>query len=164
MTAVLVILAIVLLLIGLLGTVMPALPGLPLMFGGAWLLALSSDYQIMGAGTLISLGILTILGCTMDYMAGMLGAKHCGASKRAIWGAFIGAIIGMFFAVPGMILGPLLGAAAGEFIARRNLMAAGKVGLATVIGLVLGVVAKIGCAFAMLITIAVMYLYHFINF
>lgn len=160
MTSVLVILAIVLLLIGLLGTFMPALPGLPLMFGGAWLLALSSDYQIMGTGTLITLAILTALGCGMDYMAGVLGAKHSGASRKAIWGAFIGAIIGMFFALPGMILGPLIGAAIGEFIARRNLVAAGKVGFATLIGLVLGVVAKIGCAFAILITITVMYLYY----
>ena len=159
MNAVLVILAIVLLLIGLLGTFMPALPGLPLMFGGAWLLALSSNYQIMGAPTLITLGMLTLLGCFLDYMAGMLGAKHSGASRRAIWGSFIGAIIGMFFALPGMVLGPLIGAATGEFIARRNLVAAGKVGFATLIGLVVGVVAKIGCAFAILITIAVMYLY-----
>lgn len=160
MTLVLVILAIVLLLIGLLGTFMPALPGLPLMFGGAWLLALSSDYQIMGTGTLVTLAILTAFGCGLDYMAGVLGAKHSGASRKAIWGSFIGAIIGLFFALPGMVLGPLIGAAAGEFIARRNLVAAGKVGFSTLIGLVVGVVAKIGCAFAILIIIAVMYLYY----
>ena len=153
MTALLVALAIILLCIGLLGTIIPALPGLPLMFGGTWLLALSSNYQIMGALTLISLGILTLFGCVMDYLAGMLGAKHSGASKRAIWGSFIGSIVGMFFALPGII-----GSAIGEFIARRNLIAAGEVSVGTVIGLVIGVVAKIGCAFAMLITIAVMYL------
>lgn len=158
MTALLVALAIILLCIGILGTIIPALPGLPLMFGGTWLLALSSNYQIMGAPTLISLGILTLFGCVMDYLAGMLGAKHSGASKRAIWGSFIGSIVGMFFALPGMILGPVIGSAIGEFIARRNLIAAGKVSIGTVIGLVIGVVAKIGCAFAMLITIAVMYL------
>ncbi|MCO6503947.1 MAG: DUF456 domain-containing protein [Snodgrassella sp.] len=158
MNALLVTLAILLLCIGLLGTIIPALPGLPLMFGGTWLLALSSNYQIIGVPTLISLGMLTLFGCFMDYLAGMLGAKHSGASKRAIWGSFIGSIVGLFFALPGMLLGPIIGAAIGEFIARRNLMAAGKVSLGTMIGLVIGVVAKIGCAFAILITIAIMYL------
>lgn len=160
MTALLIALAILLLFIGLLGTFMPALPGLPLMFGGTWLLALSSNYQIMGAPTLISLGILTLFGCIMDYLAGMLGAKHSGASKRAIWGSFIGSIVGMFFALPGMLLGPIIGSGIGEFIARRNLVAAGKVSFATLIGFVVGVVAKIGCAFAILITIGVMYLIY----
>lgn len=155
MTTLLIILGLIAVVAGLLGTVYPALPGLGLMFGGAWLLAYTGDYQVIGSTTLIFLAIITISGTAMDYLAGMLGAKFTGASKEAVWGALIGGIIGAFFALPGLLLGPLLGSAAGELWARKNLWSAGKVGLGTFIGFIIGVVAKIGCAFTILITLIV---------
>ena len=45
---------------------------------------------------------------------------------------------------------PLLGAAIGEFVAQRDALRAGKVGLATWLGLLLGTVAKIAIAFTMI--------------
>ncbi|MCP2039518.1 uncharacterized protein YqgC (DUF456 family) [Neisseria sp. HSC-16F19] len=159
MTAILVILALILIVIGLLGTVLPALPGLPLMFAGAWLLAHSGDYQIIGSNTLIVLGVLVVIGSAMDYVAGLLGAKFTGASKQALWGAFIGSLVGIFFSIPGLILGPLVGAAAGEFWARRNLLAAGKVGIGTFVGFIIGTVAKVGCALAVVFTLIGVFLF-----
>ena len=55
MTAILVTLALIFLIVGLLGTILPAIPGLPLMFAGAWLLAYTGDYQIIGTPALIAL-------------------------------------------------------------------------------------------------------------
>ena len=159
MTAILITLALILLVVGLLGTILPAIPGLPLMFAGAWLLAYSGDYQIIGPPTLVVLGILALIGSAMDYVAGLLGAKFTGASKQALWGAFIGGIVGVFFNLPGLILGPLVGAAVGEFWARRNLLSAGKVGIGTFIGFIIGVVAKVGCALAILLTIAALFIF-----
>lgn len=104
MTAILVTLALIFLIVGLLGTILPAIPGLPLMFAGAWLLAYTGDYQIIGTPALIALGILALIGSAMDYVAGLLGAKFTGASKQALWGAFVGGIVGLFFALPGLIL------------------------------------------------------------
>lgn len=153
MSAVLVPLAIIFLLLGLFGLVLPALPGLPLMFAGAWVLAYASHYQIINTPILITLAFITFFGCMFDFLAGLLGAKACGASKQALWGAFLGAVIGLFFHLPGLILGPLLGAAIGEWLARRDLVAAGKVGIATFIGFIIGVIAKIGCAVAILLII-----------
>lgn len=144
------------LIIGLLGTVYPALPGLGLMFAGSWLLAYAGDYQIIGSGTLIALGFFAAVGTAMDYIAGMLGAKFTGASKTAVYGSLVGGIVGAFFAIPGMLLGPLIGAAAGELWERQGLLKAGKVGIGTFVGFILGVAAKIGCAVAILITLAVM--------
>ena len=159
MTAILVILALMLIVIGLLGTVLPALPGLPLMFLGSWLLAYSGDYQVIGSNTLIALGVLVAVGSAMDYVAGLLGAKFTGASKQALWGAFIGSLVGLFFSIPGLILGPLVGAAVGEFWARRDLLAAGKVGVGTFIGFIVGVVAKVGCALAVVFTLTGVFLF-----
>ena len=158
MTALLIILALICLLAGLAGTVYPAVPGLPLMFGGAWLLAYSSDYQIVGGWTLAVLGVVAAIGFATDFFASLLGAKYTGASKEAVWGAFIGGIAGIFLGIPGLLLGPLAGAAVGEYGARRCLLQAGKVGIGTFIGFILGVVAKIGTALVIILVLAWCYL------
>lgn len=157
-TVLLVILAIVLLLIGIGGTVFPALPGLPLMFAGAWLLAYAEGYEVFGWGSLVVILILVVLGMLMDFLAGMLGARYTGASKLALWGTFVGGVVGMFFSLIGIVLGPLLGAAVGEWFARRDLLKAGKVGFATFIGFVVGTVTKIGMALSIVLVILGQYL------
>lgn len=156
MTALLITGGLICLVIGLLGTVYPALPGLGLMFAGSWLIAYANDYQIIGQGTLIALAIFAAIGTAMDYVASMLGAKFTGASSKAVWGSLIGGIVGAFFALPGLLLGPLLGAAIGEFWEKKDLLKAGKVGIGTFIGFILGVVAKIGCAIAIVMTLIIM--------
>lgn len=156
MLTILVILGLIALLVGLLGTIYPAIPGLGLMFAGSWLLAYAGHYQVIGTNTLIALGIFTAIGTAMDYVAGMLGAKFSGASKQAVWGSLIGGIAGAFLSIPGLLLGPLIGAAIGEWWVRRDLLKAGKVGLGTFIGFILGVAAKLGCALAILFTLATM--------
>lgn len=163
MTAILITLALILLLLGLLGAIHPALPGMPLMFAGAWLLAYAQDYQVIGSTALIVLGVILALAMAMDYVAGLLGAKFSGASREALWGAVIGGIVGLFFALPGMIFGPLAGAAAGEFWARRDLLKAGKVGAGTFAGFIVGVVAKLGCALVVLFSIFGLYLYDWFS-
>lgn len=155
MTALLIVLGLLALLIGLLGTVYPAIPGLGLMFAGSWLLAWAGGYQIYGTSTLVFLGVVAALGTAMDYVAGMLGAKFTGASRQALWGALIGGIAGAFFSLPGLLLGPMVGAGAGEFWARKDVWGAGKVSVGTFIGFITGVVAKVGCALAIVTTLAV---------
>lgn len=156
----LMILAIILLLVGAAGTVFPALPGLPLMLGGAWLLAYAGDYQIVGAISLWALAAVCALGMAMDFVAGLLGAKYTGASKEALWGAFIGGLVGVFLGLVGLILAPLVGAAIGEFVAKRNVLRAGKVGIGTFIGFIIGTVAKIGAALVILLVVLAQYVAH----
>lgn len=153
MTTALIILGLIAVCVGLLGTIYPAIPGLGLMFGGAWLLAYAGDYQVYGTTTLLFLAVVAAVGTAMDYVAGMLGAKYTGASKTALWGAFAGGIAGAFFSLPGLLLGPLIGAGVGEFLAQKDLLQAGKVGLGTFIGFIIGTIAKIGCALAIVLTL-----------
>ena len=91
-------------------------------------------------------------------MAGLLGAKYTGAGKSALWGAFVGSIVGAFMMPAGLLLGPLLGAALGEFADKRSLFLAGKVGLGALAGFVAGTAAKIGAAVAILLVLLVRYL------
>ena len=142
-------LAIVLVIIGLAGTVLPALPGVPLIFGGLLLIAYQDGFNKVGIVTLVILGILAVLAFAIDYVAAIFGAKRAGASRLAIVGATVGTLLGLFFGFAGLTFGPFVGAAAGEFIARKNAIQAGKVGLATWLGIVIGIAAKLGIAFLM---------------
>ena len=160
MTTILILLGLIAVLVGLLGTIYPAIPGLGLMFGGAWLLAYAGNYQVYGTNTLIFIGIAAAFGMAMDYVSGVLGAKYTGASKQALWGAFIGGITGAFLSLPGLLLGPLVGAGVGEFIAKRDMLQAGKVSVGTFIGFIIGMIAKVGCALALVLTLLSVWIFN----
>lgn len=149
-TVLLYVLAAALIVVGMAGVVLPALPGIPLMYAGMVLVAFAGDFQWLGPGILVVLGVLTLLSVAVDLFASLIGAKRVGASRVAIMGAAIGALVGLFFGLPGLILGPFLGAFAGEMIASRHAGTAAKVGVGTWIGMVVGSVAKIAVAFVML--------------
>lgn len=149
MTVILWIIAGVLVVAGLIGTVAPALPGPVLIFGGLLLAAWIDGFEKVGWAPLIILGLLTALTFVADIVATGAGAKKAGASKQAVIGATIGTIVGIFFGIIGIFVGPFVGAAAGEFLANRDLVRAGKVGYGTLFGLVLGAAMKIALALAM---------------
>lgn len=144
------VLAWVLVLAGVVGTVLPALPGVPLVFAGMALAAWAGDFQIVGPGMLVLLGLLTVLSIAIDFFAAALGARRVGASRLALIGAVIGTFAGLFFGPLGLLAGPFVGALAGELIHVRELRQATRVGFGTWIGIVLGTVLKLGLAFGML--------------
>jgi len=145
--------------VGLAGTVLPILPGVPMIFIGLWLAAWIDGYERVGGFTMGLLGVLTLLSVVVDFAASALGAKRVGASPRAIWGAAIGSIAGIFFGLPGLLLGPFVGAVAGELSVRGDSGKAAKVGVATWLGLLFGALAKIALSFAM---IGIFVLFYFL--
>lgn len=147
--------AALLVLVGLVGIVVPALPGVVLIFSGLLLAAWAEGFQYIGAKTLAVLGMLTVLAWGLDLAAGAIGARRFCASRQAIIGAGLGALVGIFFSVPGMLLGPFVGAVAGELLARRDLEQAGRAGIGAWIGLVLGVAAKLALSISMLVVFLV---------
>ncbi|XZG71030.1 DUF456 domain-containing protein [Chitinibacteraceae bacterium HSL-7] len=143
------IVAVLLMLAGLAGVFLPLLPGTPLLFAGMTLAAWTGDFQRVGGIMLGTLGALMLVSIVLDYVAGALGAKRVNASAQAVWGSVLGTIAGLFFGLPGLILGPFVGAAAGEYLARKDAWRAGHVGLATWLGLLIGAVAKIAISLMM---------------
>jgi hypothetical protein len=143
------VIAALLVIVGLAGTVLPVLPGVALVFGGLLLAAWADGFQRVGTVALVILGLLTALALALDFVASSLGARKFGASPRGIAGAAIGAVAGIFFGLPGLVLGPFLGAVAGELSAHREVLRAGRAGLGSWLGLLLGSVAKITLAFLM---------------
>lgn len=141
--------ALVLVVVGVAGAVLPMLPGVPMVFIGLWLGAWIDDYQRVGTVTLVVLGVLVVLSIVIDFVASALGAKRVGASPLAVWGSLIGSIVGMFFGLPGLLIGPFAGAVIGELLARPDLLKATHVGIATWLGLLFGTLAKLALSLTM---------------
>lgn len=136
------VLAILLMLAGVVGTFLPAIPGVPLVFVGMLVAASIDHFTRIGWLTLTILGALTLLALGIDFAATFLGAQRAGASRLALLGAALGTLVGLFFGLPGILLGPFVGAAGGELITRRSVEAAARVGVATFVALVVSSIAK----------------------
>ena len=138
-----------LIVLGLLGTVLPVLPGTALVLAGVILGAWIDDFSRVGVGTVVLVGVLAVLAWLLEWAAGLLGAQRAGASRQALLGAAIGTVLGLALGLVGVLFMPLLGAAVGEFLARRDQQRALKVGFATWLGLLAGILAKVVLAFTM---------------
>ena len=148
------VIAAILVLAGVLGTVLPVLPGALLVFAGLFLAAWAQDFTRVGPWGLAIIGALMALSFAVDFIASMLGAKRVGASPKALIGAAIGGLAGVFFGLPGILLGPFIGAVLGELIARGGFAQAARVGVGTWLGLLVAAVAKLVIAFLMIGTFA----------
>jgi len=144
------ILSVALIVAGLAGTVLPALPGTLFVLGGIVLGAWIDGFTRVGWATLSVVSVLAVLAWVLDYVAGMLGAKKAGASREALIGAALGTVAGLFMGLVGVFFMPLVGAAAGEYIAQRDHARAAHVGVATWVGIMLGMIAKVVIAFMMI--------------
>ena len=143
-------LAAMLIVVGLVGTILPILPGVPIVFGGMLLAAWADGFAHVGTRTLVVLGLLTVFTIIVDFVAGILGAKKVGASRYAVIGAVLGTVIGIFFDLPGILLGPFFGALIGELVAGGTLRKATGVGVGAWLGFLVGAVLKLAICFAML--------------
>jgi hypothetical protein len=139
-----------LLLLGLAGTVLPFLPGTPLIVVAAFVHAYAMDWTPIGPGRLAILAALAALGYTLHYTAGALGTRGAGGSAWAFVGALVGGIAGIFFGIPGLLLGPPLGAIAGELLKSGDLRTSIRTGIAAFLGMVAGAVANFAIGVTMI--------------
>jgi uncharacterized protein YqgC (DUF456 family) len=143
-----------LILAGLAGAILPALPGIPLIFAGIWLIAAVDGYRHLGRWWLISIAAIGCVGLATDLLAGALGAKRVGASRRAISGAVIGTLVGLFFGIFGLLIGPFLGALVGELASGSSVTRSADVGISTWIGLIFGTLVKLVASLTMVAMLA----------
>jgi uncharacterized protein len=136
--------------IGLAGIVFPALPGTVLIFGGLLVAASADGFTRVGVWTLILIGVIGAASYAVDFVAAALGAKHVGASPRAVAGAALGTLLGIPFGLIGVFVGPLLGAVLGELSVHREFRRAAGVGAAAWIGFLIGTAVKVALAFCMI--------------
>lgn len=142
---------IVLLAVGLIGSVLPAIPGATIILAAAVIHRIMlGPEKSLGWRALTVLVLLTLATYAIDVLSGYFGAKYFGATKWGTFGAIIGAIGGLFFGIIGLFVGPVIGAIAGEFIAGKRMIDAGRAGWGSLLGNIGGMIVKLVIALAMI--------------
>ena len=141
--------------IGCLGSMLPGIPSTPLVL----IVAIGHKLYFRDASAgwiaLTLLTLITALALVMDYLASIYGAKRFGASRKGMVGAIVGGIVGLFFNLPGILLGPFIGATVFELVGGREFKPAMKAGLGATLGLFAGAAGKLVCCVAMMMLFAV---------
>jgi uncharacterized protein YqgC (DUF456 family) len=158
-TALLWTLAVAMVALGLVGVVMPALPGHVLILAGLVVAAWADGFAHVSAWTLGVIALVAIASYGIDFVTAAVSTRRLGASKDAMVGAALGTMGGLFFGLPGLILGPFVGAVIGELIASRNLRQAGRAGIAATIGFAIGTAVKVAFAFVMIAIFAAAFVF-----
>jgi uncharacterized protein YqgC (DUF456 family) len=145
----------VLLVAGLAGLVLPVLPGSLLLLAGVVVIAWAGGFALLGWPTIAVATVLALAMWAVDHAASLLGAKAFGASRWALLGGAIGVVVGLFFGLPGIILGPAVGAVGFELWKGRDLRKAANAGAGVLVGFVAGTVVKIALAFVLVGAVAI---------
>lgn len=135
-----------LVLIGFFGSILPVIPGPPISWAGLLLLKWTgyiSDNQPGYQNVLWILLFFVVLVTILDYVVPIMGTRKYGGSKRGVWGATLGVVVGLFFGPPGIILGPFLGAYLGEISSGKKDREALKAAWGSFVGFLLGVGLKL---------------------
>jgi uncharacterized protein YqgC (DUF456 family) len=144
------VLALVVMSVGVAGSILPGLPSTPLVLIAAIGHKLYFGETGVGWVVMSFLVGLTLLSVLMDYLATLAGARKLGATWRGTTGAVVGCLIGLFFSLPGLILGPFLGATVFELAGGRPWQESGRAGLGATLGLLAGAIGKVACCVAMM--------------
>jgi uncharacterized protein YqgC (DUF456 family) len=139
-----------LIVLGVIGLVLPMLPGIALIYAGIFAVAWADDFTRIGPLMLAGMLLLTLVASAIDHLAGVFGARKGGASGWGVFGAALGAVVGLFFGLPGVILGPAVGALTFEYLRNPDARGAFKAGAGSLLGFVLGVIAKAVAAFLLI--------------
>jgi uncharacterized protein YqgC (DUF456 family) len=137
------------LLLGLAGLVLPALPGAPLLVAGAFLVAWAEGFTRVGWPTIALSAVLAGAIVAVDFLASALGAKAFGASRWAVIGATVGLLAGLFLGLPGILLGPGVGAIVFEWLRNPDFARALRAGVGATIGFIVGGAVKVALGFVL---------------
>lgn len=142
--------ALLIMAIGVAGSVLPGIPGAPLVLGAALVHKWIFKEASVGWSVIAVLTGLALAALAMDLVATWIGAKKLGATWKGITGALLGLMVGVFFGLPGIVVGPFLGAAAFEMVGGRDWRESAKAGAGAMVGLLVGTMGKLACAVAMM--------------
>lgn len=146
-------------LLGLVTLILPGVPGSAIVYAGILLVAWSDGFVRIGTLMVIVLGVLAIVASVVDNVAGILGARYGGASAWGLFGATVGALVGLAFGLVGLIIGPAIGALVFEYIKNPNIKRAAGAGAGSMAGFLVGAVAKYVFTLFMLGVAALAYLF-----
>lgn len=140
--------------LGFAGVLLPILPATPLVAAGIVWLGYLRGWAGFGPLFWVGFALLTALSIAADYVVMPWWVKKKGGSNRGSFAAALGMIVGAFFSLPGLILGPIVAVFVVELTNRKRAEVALRHALNTVVGLLISALAK----FAALIALVLWYL------
>ena len=145
-----IVLAIILMVGGIAGCALPVLPGTPMTYAGLLLLHFTGLAHFSTTQLIVWLIVVAVLQ-VVDYITPLLGSKYSGGTSFGNRGCVAGTLLGLFFMPWGIILGPFLGAVAGEMMGGSDFPHAVRAGIGTLIGFLLGTLLKVIVCFYFLV-------------
>ena len=150
MDILLIVLAILLLIGGIAGCILPVLPGSPLAYAGLLLLHLTDRIHFSTTQLVVWLIVVIVLQ-VVDYITPLLGNKYSGGTSFGNRGCVAGTLLGLFFMPWGIVLGPFIGAVAGEMLGGSDFPHAIRAGIGTLFGFLVGTLLKVIVCFYFLV-------------
>ena len=150
MEILIIVLALLLMVCGIAGCILPVLPGAPLAYAGLLLLHFTELAHFSTSELVVWLIVVVVLQ-VVDYITPLLGNKYSGGTSFGNRGCMAGTLLGLFFMPWGIIVGPFIGAIAGEMVGRNDLAQAIRAGIGTLIGFLVGTLLKVIVCFYFLV-------------
>ncbi|SFI90723.1 hypothetical protein SAMN02799624_02610 [Paenibacillus sp. UNC496MF] len=137
------ILVIALFVVGMAGAIFPILPGALAIYAAFFVYGFFISFSPFGFWFWTIQTLIVIVLFVADYAVSAWGVKKYGGSRASVIGSTIGVLVGPFV-IPafGLILGPLIGAVAGELFTGAGFEKSLKAGLGAVVGLFTSTVVK----------------------
>ena len=146
MEILIIVFALLLMVCGVAGCILPLLPGAPLAYAGLLLLHFTNLAHFTTSELLVWLIVVVVLQI-VDYITPLLGSKYSGGTSFGNRGCIAGTLLGLFFMPWGIIIGPFIGAIAGEMIGGNDLLRAIRSGIGILVGFLVGTLLKVVVCF-----------------
>ncbi len=144
-----IVLGIILVLVGIAGSLLPLLPGPPIAYAGVLIQQFRDPTPFTTKFLWIWAGIV-VISLVLDYLIPIWGTKKYGGSKYGVWGCTLGFLLAFWMGPWGVVLGPFIGAFAGEMMAGKNSQQSLKAAWGSFIGFLFGSLLKIVLCFLFL--------------
>ena len=132
---------------GMIGCIVPVIPGPVVAYCG--ILCLLPTAHAPSSAAIWAFGALTMVAMVLDSVVPALGATKFRCSRAGVFGCVVGTVVGMFFFPLGLLLGPFLGAVAGELLAGKTVRESVWGGFGAFLGFLLGTFLKFAACAAM---------------
>lgn len=134
---------------GIAGAFLPLIPGPPLSYIGLVILHFAKG-GLFSWTFLVFWLVISIVVITLDNLIPIEGARRMGGSKKGVYGALIGLVIGLIFLPPaGIIFAPIAGAFMGELSTGSGSRSALRSALGSFAGYLVTIALKFGVAIMM---------------
>jgi uncharacterized protein YqgC (DUF456 family) len=140
---------------GIVFCIVPPLPGPVVGYLALVSYEFMPDVEGFSVWTYLGWAVVVLVVTVADFIFPPAVTRKFGGTAGAVWGGAIGAIVGLFFAPFGIVLGPLIGAIAGDLLAGNRFRSALKSGFGSFVGFILGTGAKVAVCVGIGIVIAV---------